>query len=224
VYVNHAGQLRWQRFGAVGDGKTLNTGRIQSAIDQLVSQGGGTLVIPGGVFLSGAIFLKPGVNLHLEEGAVLKGSTDIRDYPKARTRIEGRFVEWIPALVNADRCDHLRVSGPGTLDGNGQFFYTAFWEARRKDPKVTSLAVERPRLAFIEDSNDVRVSGVRFENSGFTKDSVLLTITTKTLQRPPVVRAGAYRRHSSMMFPRRWTSGLKESGMEPGGVAGRLHP
>jgi hypothetical protein len=49
-------------FGAVGDGKTLNTERIQSAINQLASKGGGTLVVPRGVFLSGAIFLKPGVN------------------------------------------------------------------------------------------------------------------------------------------------------------------
>src|SRR4051794_31357709 len=56
-------------FGAVGDGTTPNTARIQSAIDQLAAKGGGTLVIPKGLFLSGAIFLKPGVSLHLEEGA-----------------------------------------------------------------------------------------------------------------------------------------------------------
>lgn len=154
-------------FGVVGDGKTLNTERIQSAINQLASKGGGTLVIPKGVFLSGAIFLKPGVNLHLDEGAVLKGSTNIRDYPKMKTRIEGQFVDWIPALVNADKCDHLRITGSGTLDGNGQVFYTAFWGAREKDPKVTNLGVERPRLAFIQNSNDVQVSGVKFKDSGF---------------------------------------------------------
>ena len=154
-------------FGAVGDGETLNTSRIQTAIDQLSAKGGGTLVIPEGVFLSGAIFLKPGVNLRLDEGAVLKGSTNITDYPRMKTRIEGQFTNWIPALVNADQCDHLRITGPGTLDGSGQVFYTAFWNARDRDPKVTNLAVERPRLAFIQNSSDVQVLGIKFKDSGF---------------------------------------------------------
>lgn len=154
-------------LGAAGDGKTLNTGPIQSAINQLAAKGGGTLVIPKGVFLSGAIFLKPGVNLHLDEGAVLKGSTDRKDYPKTKTRIEGHFEEWLPALLNADRADHLRISGSGTLDGSGQIFWRAFWDARKKDPQVTNLAVERPRLALIQNSEDVRISGIRFKDSGF---------------------------------------------------------
>lgn len=154
-------------FGAVGDGRTLNTGRIQSAIDQLASKGGGTLVIPRGVFMSGAVFLKPGVNLHLDEGAVLKGSTDRKDYPKMQTRIEGHFEEWLPALVNADRADHLRISGSGTLDGNGAPFWADFWARRKENPKTTNLDVERPRLALIQNSEDVRISGVTFKDSGF---------------------------------------------------------
>ena len=154
-------------FGAVGDGKTLNTERIQSAVDQLASKGGGTLVIPRGVFLSGAIFLKPGVNLHLDEGAVLKGSTDRKHYPKMRTRIEGHFEEWLPALVNADKADHLRISGAGTLDGNGAPFWEEFWARRKANPKTTNLDVERPRLALIQNSGDVRISGVTFKDSGF---------------------------------------------------------
>jgi len=154
-------------FGAVGDGQTLNTEKIQSAIDQLAAKGGGTLVIPRGVFLSGAIFLKPGVDLHLDPGAVLKGSTNIMDYPKIKTRIEGHFEEWLPALINADHCDHLRITGSGALDGSGDIFYAEFWAARRKDPQVTNLAVERPRLALIQNSRDVQISGITFTNSAF---------------------------------------------------------
>ncbi|HWS90538.1 MAG TPA: glycoside hydrolase family 28 protein [Pyrinomonadaceae bacterium] len=154
-------------FGAVGDGKTLNTAVIQKAIDQLASKGGGTLVIPRGVFLTGAIFLKPGVNLHLEEGSVLKGSTDRKDYPKMRTRIEGHFEEWLPALVNADGVNRLRITGSGTLDGNGAPFWEEFWARRKADPKTTNLDVERPRLALIQNSEDVRISGVTFKDSGF---------------------------------------------------------
>ncbi len=153
--------------GAVGDGKTLNTPRIQSVIDQLAAKGGGTVVIPSGVFLSGAIFLKPGVNLYLETNAVLKGSEDINAYPQMKTRIEGQFVDWIPALVNAENCDHLRIIGSGTLDGSGQIFYKAFWDAREQDPQVTNLAVKRPRLVLIQKSTDVKVGGIQFRNSGF---------------------------------------------------------
>lgn len=160
-------RLSIAEFGAVGDGQTLNTSHIQSAIDQLAKKGGGTLVIPKGVFLSGAIFLKPGVNVYLEEGAVLKGSTDIANYPKMRTRVEGQFVDWIPALINANKCDHLSITGSGTLDGSGPVFYTEFWKARQENPQVTNLAVERPRLVFIQDSSDVNVEGVNFKDSGF---------------------------------------------------------
>ncbi len=153
--------------GAIGDGATLNTGLIQAAIDQLAANGGGTLVIPKGVYLSGAIFLKPGVNLHLKEGAVLKGSTDRKDYPKTMTRIEGHFQQWLPALINADKADHLRISGSGTLDGNGEVFWKAFWDARKQNPKLTNLDVERPRLVFIQNSSDVHLSGIKLKDSGF---------------------------------------------------------
>ncbi len=164
---NTFGHVSATDFGAIGDGTTLNTKSIQSAIDHIAAGGGGTLVFPKGVFLSGAIFLKPGVNLWLDKNAVLKGSTNLADFPKMKTRIEGQFIDWIPALVNADHCDHLRIIGTGTLDGNGQIFYIAFWHARRKNPDVTNLAVERPRLVFIQNSRDVEVQGITFHNSGF---------------------------------------------------------
>lgn len=154
-------------FGAVGDGATLNTPKIQSAIDQIASKGGGTLVIPKGVFMSGAIFLKPRVHLHLDEGAVVKGSTDRKDYPKMLTRIEGQQIEWLPALINADKVDGLRITGSGTFDGNGVPFWEEFWTRRRANPATTNLDVERPRLALIQNSNDVKISGVTFKDSGF---------------------------------------------------------
>lgn len=155
------------QFGAVGDGKTLNTEAIQKAIDQVSEKGGGTILVPEGMFLSGAIFLKPGVNLHLAENSVLKGSTEVKDYPKTKTRIEGHFEEWLPALVNADKTDHLRITGPGTLDGSGQPFWDTFWARRKEDSKVTNLAVERPRLVFIENSEDVQLNGLTLKDSGF---------------------------------------------------------
>jgi polygalacturonase len=155
------------KSGAIGDGTTLNTANIQTAIDSLSKNGGGTLVFPKGVFLSGAIFLKPRVNLRLEEGAVIKGSADRKDYPKMMTRIEGHFEEWLPALINADKIDGLRIMGSGTLDGNGVPFWEDFWTRRKANPATTNLDVERPRLAFIQNSKDVKISGIKFKDSGF---------------------------------------------------------
>ncbi|MES2921787.1 MAG: glycosyl hydrolase family 28 protein [Verrucomicrobiota bacterium] len=153
--------------GAVGDGMTLNSKAIQAAIDACAQSGGGTLVIPKGVFVSGALFLKPGVNIRFLEGAVLKGSTDINDYPKANTRIEGHFEPWRAALLNGDKVDQLRITGPGTLDGSGAPFWRDFYQRRDANPKTTNLDVERPRLTFIQNSEDVQVSGVNFKDSGF---------------------------------------------------------
>jgi alpha-L-rhamnosidase len=156
-----------REFGAVGDGKTLNTERIQAGIEQLAAKGGGTLVVPEGVYLSGALFLKQGVNLRLDKGAVLKGSTDKKDYPRMKTRIEGHFEAWLPALINADKTDHLRISGSGTFDGNGTPFWKEFWARRKANPKTTNLDVERPRLALSQNSEDVQISGITFKDSGF---------------------------------------------------------
>lgn len=153
--------------GAVSDGKTLNTKAIQAVIDACAQNGGGTIVVPKGVFVSGALFLKRGVNLELQAGGVLKGSTDINDYPKILTRIEGHFEPWRAALINGDGVDHLRITGAGTLDGSGQPFWREFYRRRDADPKTTNLNVERPRLTLIQHSKDVRISGITFLNSGF---------------------------------------------------------
>ena len=153
--------------GAVGDGKTLNTQTIQKGIDQLAKNGGGTLVCPPGRFLTGALFLKPGVNLHLEKEAVLLGSTNIEDYPSMPTRIEGHTQVWRPALLNADHCDGLQITGEGTLEGGGQPFWDAFWSRYEADKKTKNLDVDRPRNLFIQDSKGVLLSGLSLRGSGF---------------------------------------------------------
>ncbi len=157
-------------FGAKADGETLNTAAIQTAIDSLASQGGGTLTIPdaaGKAFLSGALFLKPGVNLHLDKNAILKGSTDVKDYPTLKTRVEGHFQDWLPALINAVETDNVRIDGEGTLDGSGTPFYAAFRAARTAVRGTKNLDVPRPRLIFIQKSKNVTVAGINLLNSGF---------------------------------------------------------
>ena len=154
VFAAEPARFDIAQHGATGDGTTLNTKAIQSAIDQCAAGGGGTVVVPKGEFLTGSLFLKPGVNLELLEGAVLKGSTNIDDYElRPNTRFEGHFAEWHAGLLNAEHTDHLRITGPGTLDGNGP----AYWS--------TKTSNGRPRLCAVRDSTDVVVSGVHFMRS-----------------------------------------------------------
>ncbi|MBX3426626.1 MAG: right-handed parallel beta-helix repeat-containing protein [Pirellulales bacterium] len=153
--------------GAKPGGDALCTDAIQGAVDRASAAGGGRVTIPAGVFKSGALVLKAGVELHLAEGAVLLGSTDLDDYPTQMTRIEGHFEPWRPALVNAKDLDGVRITGPGTLDGNGKPFWTAFWRRRAENPKCTNLEVERPRLVFLENCTNLEVRDVRLKDSGF---------------------------------------------------------
>jgi polygalacturonase len=104
---------------AVGDGTTVNTTAIQSAIDQCAASGGGVLVVPKGVFLTGALFFKQGVNLRVEQGGVLKGTTAQADYPPIYTRWEGIERYWTSALLNFVGMTNVEVSGEGMIDGSG---------------------------------------------------------------------------------------------------------
>ena len=106
-------------YGAVADGQTLNTSAIQSAIDLCASKESGTIVVPEGIFLSGAIFLKQGVNLHIEKDGILKGTVNPDHYPQVSTRWEGVECEWTSALVNAFDMTGMHLSGEGTIDGSG---------------------------------------------------------------------------------------------------------
>jgi exo-poly-alpha-galacturonosidase len=107
--------------GAIADGHTVNTAAIQAAIDKCAAnKKGGTLVIPRGTFLSGAIFLKQGVNLLVEKDGVLKGSTNPDDYPQIATRWEGTEEPYTASFINADNVTGLEISGPGTIDGSGE--------------------------------------------------------------------------------------------------------
>jgi alpha-L-rhamnosidase len=154
-------------FGATADGKTLCTAAIQKAVDAAAAAGGGNVVLPKGTYLSGAIFLKPSVNLRIDKDAVLLGSQNIEDYPPMPTRIEGHTQVWRPALLNADRCDGLRITGGGTIQGGGKPYWDAFWSRYKADKKTKNLDVDRPRNVFIRDSKDVVVSNISLRESGF---------------------------------------------------------
>lgn len=153
--------------GAVNDSTVLQTETLQKIIDKANGKGGGVIIIPKGTFLSGALFFKPKTHLFLAEGAVLKGSDNIRDYPKIPSRMEGQNLDYFAALVNAYGVDGFTISGKGTINGNGLKFWKAFWQRRKENPQCTNLEVSRPRLVFIWNSNNVQVQDVRLINAGF---------------------------------------------------------
>jgi polygalacturonase len=105
--------FRISDFGAIGDGKTLNTGAIQKAIDECFSRGGGTVSVPPGVFLSGTLQLRSNINLHLESGGVLRGSSRLEDYS-----LNGKLV----GLLYTQEAKNVAITGLGTIDGNGDSF------------------------------------------------------------------------------------------------------
>lgn len=154
-------------FGVSTDSTVVQTQAIQKVIDLASSQGGGVIVVPKGIFRSGALFFKPNTHLHVSEGAVLKGSDNIADYPLIPSRMEGQNLDYYAALVNAYGVNGFTISGKGTIDGNGLKYWEAFWQRRKENPKCTNLEVSRPRLVFVWNSNDVQVQDVKLHNSGF---------------------------------------------------------
>ena len=153
-------------YGVQRDSLLVQTEALQAVIDRAAEKGG-VVVIPEGVYLSGALFFKPGTHLHLQKGAVLKGSDDIAHFPILKTRIEGQTLDYFAALVNADGVDGFTISGEGAIDGNGLRYWRSFWLRRKVNPKCTNMDEMRPRLVYISNAKNVRIEGVTLRNSPF---------------------------------------------------------
>ena len=153
--------------GVKNDSTILQTKELQAIIDLAAKNGGGVVVVPKGTFLISSVFFKQGTHLHLENGAKLKGSDDINDFPVVTTRMEGQTVKYFPAIINADGLDGFTISGKGTLDGNGLRFWKSFWKRREWNPKCTNMDEMRPRIIYVSNSKNVQVEGITIKNSPF---------------------------------------------------------
>src|ERR671933_862696 len=120
-------------YGAVADGRTDSTEAIRKAIEACNKSGGGRVVVPAGVFLTGAIHLKSNVNLYVSEGATLKFSADPEKYlPVVYTRFEGTECMNYSPLIYAFEQENIAVTGAGTLDGSASEENS--WKWIRKGP------------------------------------------------------------------------------------------
>ena len=108
-----------KEFGAKSDGIFKNTEAINKAISQTNLKGGGRVIIPRGIWLSGPIDLKSNINLHLEDGALLIFSKDFNDYPLVKTSFEGLNTTRCKSPISANNVENIAITGKGTIDGNG---------------------------------------------------------------------------------------------------------
>lgn len=145
-------------FGADKSGERLSTAAIQAAIDRC--EKGGCVYVPAGVYISGAVFLKSDMTLHIEDGAFIKGSGNTEDFPIYTYRWEGNETKCYSSLINAgvgtDGVHNLRIRGGGTIDANGV-------ELFRKEMKEQKGA--RGRAVCIRNSEDIAISGVTIRQS-----------------------------------------------------------
>lgn len=149
--------FRITEYGAVGDDKTLCTEAINKAIDAAAQAGGGTVYVPAGTWLSGTIFLKSHVTLHLEPGCTISGTSDIEQYPERIPAIHSFTDNYTRrSLIYAENQENIAIEGAGTINGNGGQF-----------PRAHGLPVDylRPYLMRIINCRDVRVEGILLTNS-----------------------------------------------------------
>ncbi len=167
---------RIESFGAVADGKTINTKMIQAAVDACAKAGGGRVVVPAGVFMTGAIFLKSRVELHLEAGAVLRGVQDAAAFPKIHLQMRGYDIRHMHAsLITAIGETDIAITGCGTLDGQGAIWWKEHAEKTRA-PLVAINGCERVLMRDVRAMNspewtlrfllsrDITVDRVKVEN------------------------------------------------------------
>ena len=114
-------------YGAVADSKTINTSAIQKAVDACNKAGGGTVYVPAGTFVTGTFHLKSKVNLYLETGATLKGSSNLKDYKNYT--IPG-FGTYQYGMLFTENAEDVSITGFGAIDGNDTAFFE--WDKAKK--------------------------------------------------------------------------------------------
>ncbi len=113
-------QFNIVEYGAVGDGRTMNTEAIAKAISACAAAGGGRVVIPAGMWLTGPIQLQSNIDLHAASGALVIFSPNRRDYPLIETWYEGRLEYRCMPPLFGENLENIAITGAGVFDGSGE--------------------------------------------------------------------------------------------------------
>ena len=157
VRTGQASVFNVRTYGATGDGQTSDSLAIQKTIDSCAEQGGGTIYLPAGQYLTGSLILRSNITLHLDAGAVILGSENPEDYPVIHSRWEGMHQDTHAPLIGGHHLHNISVIGRGTIDGRG----AVWWKAKIEK----KLAYPRPRLISFSDCTNVLVEGITAINS-----------------------------------------------------------
>src|SRR5438874_6635589 len=111
-------------FGAIGDGETNTTKQLQASIDAAAKVGGGTVLIPAGNYVTGTLWLRSNINLHIDAGATLLGSQTVDDFPMWISKWDGEKVKpRHAALFCGEDLDNVSLTGRGTVDARGAMWW-----------------------------------------------------------------------------------------------------
>lgn len=117
-----AAEKSWDitHYGAIGDGKAMNTDAFAKAIDACVAGGGGRVLVPAGTYLTGPIEMKSEVDLHLEAGATIQFSRNVDDFPLVVAEYEGRTTVQARSPIWGNKLKDVSITGAGIIDGSGE--------------------------------------------------------------------------------------------------------
>ena len=165
-------------YGAKNDSLTMNTKAIQAAIDACAETGGGIVTFDEGNYVTGSLFVKKGVTLHIGKNTQLLGSQNIDDYPEIDTRVAGVELRWPAALINVLDQERVALTGEGTIHARGKPFWDKYWTMRREYEKkglrwIVDYDCKRPRTLLVTGSANVTVKGLTFKQAGFWTVQIL---------------------------------------------------
>lgn len=173
-----ASVIHVREYGAIGDGKQIDTAAFQKALDEASMGNGIKVIVDAGSYLIGSIFLHSNTELYLAEGAKLLGVTDIKEYPQIDSRVAGIEMKWPAALVNIIGANNVKIWGPGIVDGQGEIWWNLYWGkdglgGLRKDYDqrglrwIADYEIQRPRLMLVYESEEIELGGFTAQQSGF---------------------------------------------------------
>ncbi len=171
-------EFKVNQFGAFKDSEKLSTNAIQKAIDECSKKGGGVVSFDRGAYVTGAIFLKENVHLKIDEGVLILGSENVKDYPDMPSRIAGIEMVWPSALINILDTKNAAVTGNGVINARGKFNWDLYWKTREEYDKkglrwIVDYDVKRVRTFLVQNSENITLKGLTFKNAGFWTVQIL---------------------------------------------------